>query len=692
MRGANQERNMLDVRLASIGIDETSRAALWSSAESILAKAEAQFAKSTNPTVLALGYVQSGKTTAITTLIAEAADAGYSIVIAMLGVTNLLLEQNHSRLTSAFDLARRTDYQWVSFLNPTGVSKAKELSDWLGRDRVVLLSVLKHSGRIKALTDLLINLNLESKRVLIIDDEADQASLNTLGNQGEESKTYAAISALRESIPNHLYVQFTATPYAPLLLDQTDHLSPDFVEFLEPGRGYTGGREFFIDNADIVVRPIPTLDEQTLKTLPGDLPDSLKVAFADFVAGSALLLAETKVTPPISMLVHSTHRNAVQERYHFMLKRLAAKWKDAVDSSSSIEQLPEHLQVQFAKFQIRTMTDIDPSDFIGKVSYVLSEATFWLVNSASDVAKVDWNVAPVHVLVGGNKLDRGFTVEGLTVTYMNRPASQQIDTIEQRARAFGYRGDLLPYCSFYATPRTLDLLREIVDTEYDLRARLRDCLDEGGSVHEWASDVGLLLPRDSKPARAAVISALSSFNSNPGWHQLRRPSLSHAVSNNQRVLDLGWEQAELVEFGRLTFKQITLPLSELLDRLLKPWQGAELGESPGWRHEDLVDALSRQVDSKQSVPVFLMTREDGSPRKRTWDPMTGFVNLMQGADADVTIPDAYLGDRFVGVHKVGSDEVALQIHSVKSRFDEDAQPIYALAIHAGSRQVVRKVT
>ena len=88
----------------------------------------------------------------------------------------------------------------------------------------------------------------------------------------------------------------------------------------------------------------------------------------------------------------------------------------------------------------------------------------------------------MHVLVGGNKLDRGFTVEGLTVTYMNRPASDQIDTLEQRARAFGYRGDLLPYCQFFATPRTLKVLREIVDTEYDLRANLRDWLDGGHAV------------------------------------------------------------------------------------------------------------------------------------------------------------------------------------------------------------------
>ena len=97
---------------------------------------------------------------------------------------------------------------------------------------------------------------------------------------------------------------------------------------------------------------------------------------------------------------------------------------------------------------------MDDATFVHKLKVVISEAMTWLVNSTADVNKVDWHVSPIHILVGGNKLDRGFTVEGLTVTYMNRPASPQVDTLEQRARAFGYRGDLLPYCQFFASKKT----------------------------------------------------------------------------------------------------------------------------------------------------------------------------------------------------------------------------------------------
>ena len=138
--------------------------------------------------------------------------------------------------------------------------------------------------------------------------------------------------------------------------------------------------------------------------------------------------------------------------------------------------------------------DVDDQTFAHKLKFVLAQAMTWLVNSAADINKIDWHVSPVHVLVGGNKLDRGFTVEGLTVTYMNRPASPQVDTLEQRARAFGYRGDFLPYCQFFASKKTIRSLTEIVHTEEDLRARLHDHIDSGGSVHTWAREIGLVLP------------------------------------------------------------------------------------------------------------------------------------------------------------------------------------------------------
>ena len=333
------ERLRLDAQM-SARMNQETRAQIWRSVDGLLAHGPLAPGGSAAMTSLALGYVQSGKTTSITALIAAGADAGYRVVVALLGGTNLLLDQNRARLEKALGIGSRQDYLWVVEGNPAGPTAAKRIANWLERDRVVLVPVLKHAGRIRALTGCLERLPGLSQPVLIVDDEADQASLNTQGETAE-SKTYEAIRGLREAVPNHLYVQYTATPYAPLLLEADDLLSPQYVEFLQPGPGYTGGREFFVDFADRVVRDVPALDEQAAKTLPLELPGSLVKALSSFVVGSALLLTRDPAGAPVSMLVHSTARNDVQARYHFLLERQLLAWRRLAEAAVSFADMPD---------------------------------------------------------------------------------------------------------------------------------------------------------------------------------------------------------------------------------------------------------------------------------------------------------------------------------------------------------------
>jgi hypothetical protein len=688
------ERERMDASFVERALPADTRRSLWTVVDSILAHGPTISAES-GSTGLALGYVQSGKTTAITALVAAAADSGYRVIVALLGSTNLLLEQNQSRLLRALGLDERQDYRWVSMVNPSRVSKAKELADWLARGRTVIIPVLKHAGRIDAVASVLVHADVTALPVLIVDDEADQASLNTEVNRGQESRTYEALTQLRLATPRHLYVQFTATPYAPLLLEPDDHLRPDFIELLQPGEGYTGGREFFVDHADVVVRPIPTLDEQRPKSLPTQLPKSLVEAFGSFVAGTALLLGRDPEATPVSMLVHSTHSNDVQARYHFLLQRLVRRWAEIAGTASSDLELPPEVCEERDRISSLGAPDLDDSAFLDRVRFVLRETTLWLVNSASDVNKVDWRVAPVHVLVGGNKLDRGFTVEGLTVTYMNRPPSDQIDTLEQRARAFGYRSDLLPYCQFFATPRTLKVLRETVDTEYDLRANLRDWLAQGHDVSTWSQQVGLLLPQGTRPSRQNVLTSLLHFNERPGWHQLRRPSLAeHDRTDNARlVYNLGFVDAAKERYGRLKHPTLRLPLTEVIEQLLRPWTGVEFGTSPGWRHQELINLLERLPQQGSSlVPVIVMQHPEGGPRTREWDSELGFVNLMQGPDPVRRAGQPwYPGDRAIGGVVDDPEQVVVQLHRVTSSQPGLVPELFTLAIHAGRREVIRKV-
>lgn len=666
-------------------ISEETRATLWTAVDHVLSHGPLGIER-TKSTGLALGYVQSGKTTNIIGLAAAAADAGYRIIVALLGSTNLLVDQNGKRIRDALIEGRR-DYKWQEVTGLKGTPGAQKVTAELARDRVLFIPTIKHAGRIRDLASALGRADLSGAPVLVIDDEADQASLNTSIKQGAESSTYAAISELRAALGPHMYVQYTATPYAPLLLDLNDHLLPEFVTLLHPGPGYTGGREFFVDHADTVIRPIPTSDEQASKVLPQRLPGSLENALANFLVGAAALLWRNEELEPVSLLVHSTQRNDVQDRYHFLIQRLLKKWQASTDAAATFDDLEPLLRDEYARLDAAGARLPDAVQLLPNLRRALRETTTWLVNSESAVKAIQWNASPVHILVGGNKLDRGFTVEGLTVTYMNRPASVQVDTMEQRARAFGYRGELLPYCQFFATPRTLKVLRETVFTEYDLRARLRDVLDQGGTVDEWARDVGLLLPPGTQPTRPAVIGALNRFNtSGDGWHSLRQPSLddSDREVNAELVKALGLLDADRRDYGRLGFRTVDVSLETLLSDLLRPWRLRSY--SAGWRHEDILDHLSR-MSGDLSVPVLLMDDQSDGPRSRKWDEL-GFVNLFQGRDGSGQ-PDGYPGDRAVPRNE--SSPLAVQVHYVVRRSGGNP-PVHSLAIRLTDMHTARKAS
>jgi hypothetical protein len=679
----SEQSKALDNRIAG-KILEKDRVRIWESANNILSSYD-----NGNSTVLALGYVQSGKTTSITALSAAAADKGFKVIVAILGSTLLLRDQNRTRVEDYLGL-EENNYRWVSFTELSLKRTPKDIASWLTRDRVILIPVLKNPSVIKKVTAILEQVNLAGLKCLVIDDEADQASLNTQVKSDGESSTYAAIKNLRNVLPEHLYVQYTATPYAPLLLSPTDHLMPTHVEFLIPGHGYTGGREFFVDHASKVLRTIPSGDEQNARTQITELPQSLEVALANFFVGAVHLYLDDKESAPISMLIHSTFKNDIQEKYKFLLDRFVENFKKLEDRSTS--DFGELIKSEMHRLYELGIPQVSADVFWNTLDYVLKETHLWLVNSATEVKKVQWNLVPFHILIGGNKLDRGFTVEGLTVTYMNRPASEQIDTIEQRARAFGYRTNLLPYCQFFATIRTINTLKGIVHTEDDLRANLRDSLDSGKTIADWAHDIGLFLPPGTKPTRDSVLPPLTNFNPDGDWFVLRKPFVGteEKAENLSLLNEIGLLSAEFRSYQRMNHRTIEMPLRELIDGVLLKWKLNH--SSPGWREEEIIETLRRRPDIDDASYLILMANpEDANlPRQRKWVEDTGFVNLFQGADIGQDNPGYdYLGDRKAGLEQYGDDKVVLQVHHVNRRGLDD-KDLYTLAIHIGDWKTVKR--
>jgi hypothetical protein len=620
---------------------------------------------------------------------AAMADAGIDIVVALLGTNNVLLDQNTVRLSETIGIASRTDYRWVEFKNPSLRQEGRHIEEALSRGRVVFIPLLKHSKRIASLTSIIEQHGLGSRRILILDDEADQASPNTQVKRGEQSAVHAALEKLRRAAEHHYYVQFTATPYGLFLIDPQDHLFPDFVELLAPGDGYTGGKEFFVDNYERVVRTIPSGDEQG-SALPFAVSSSLQAALAAFFIGASILLRDGLEDAPISMLIHPSHKTEVHERYRYLVARHVSDLQDFIESVSDWRAMPGifHRERQLLEARVGQMWP--DSQYLAGLRMVIRQAKISLLNSQTAVRRIDWNESPIHILIGGNKLDRGLTVEGLTVSYMNRPASEQVDTLEQRARAFGYRSRFLPFCQFFASAQTIITLRDIVLTEDDLRKELSDAIARGETVREWSRSVGMLIPSDTIPTREAIVRALTSEQL--GWHHARKPSFeTETLTHNRKLVEaLQLNRASLVNYGRLEFRTVDLSAKTALETLIRRWRVDQY--SPNWYPDQLVRVFERSLSAIRGVQVVLLERDEGGnrlPRRRAWTP-EGFVNIFQGRDTDFqSVARDYPGDRAIGERQFAQGIVMIQIHRIVRDGDPNDVEVLVPAIFLGNRQIVR---
>ena len=312
-------------------------------ADAILQAGAAILGRCTPPTQaghrtgLVVGHVQSGKTLSFTTVIALARDNGIPLVIVAAGTKNPLLGQTVERLLADLRVnGIPGPPRWLHIRNPDTASRQTiehAIEEW--RDPTIpraekatlLLTVMKQHQRLDNLNTLLGSLDLDGVPALIIDDEADQASLNTRVNQNAESTTYSRLVALRRHLPSHTFLQYTATPQAPLLINIIDVLSPQFVKVLEPGEGYVGGEIIFAPNRPYA-RVIPAADIPAPNNPLGDPPPSLLEALRLFFVGVAAGLPTWgPANPNRSMLVHPSRTTDPHYQYFQAIETVVGEWR-----------------------------------------------------------------------------------------------------------------------------------------------------------------------------------------------------------------------------------------------------------------------------------------------------------------------------------------------------------------------------
>ncbi len=541
-------------------------------------------------TGLVIGYVQSGKTLSFTSLSALARDNGYRLVILLAGTTNNLVEQSFERLKQDLDIAGAREWnlfttQQKAFQKDEVARVNTGLANWRRgnpRARTILIVSMKQHQHLDNLAKLLSDSNFSDVPTLIIDDEGDQAGMNTKAKQDDESTTYSRIQALRAVFPHHSYILYTATPQAPLLISRIDALSPDFGRVLTPGTHYVGGQEFFVEGADEYIKLIPSSEVADRNGPPSKPPDSLLAALREFFIGVAIGLLEEEFQKGKnrSMMIHP----AIAKDEHLMFARWARQIKDHWASILQDATDPEHADLikafeDSAKSLFKTYeTDLAFKDIAPVLFEAIEETAVAELNTRekSRIVSVDWRGEYSWILVGGIGLDRGFTVEGLTVSYMPRSTGVgNADNIQQRARFFGYKKPYLGLCRIYLTSANIDAFTDYVKHEESIRESIRLHLENGKTLKDWRR-VYSLNP-NLKPTRSSVI-LLEMYQSKGrgGWI----------------VPDHPFDDIEIISENRDVTKEI-----------LKTFDFSTLAED-GWNDAQIVPKFSNDIILSDITPLI----------------------------------------------------------------------------------------
>jgi hypothetical protein len=519
-----------DRYLRELKLDDSGKARILNESAQILANCMDPKSLNYSEAGLVLGFVQSGKTLSFTTITALARDNGYGLVILLAGVNNLLRVQSLVRLMT--DLGVERNHEWIVRDNPGSKNISPGSAEYIDfKDRLdqwrnwqsggkmkkpsILVTVLKHTGRVNNLANLLGALDLKDVPLLIIDDESDQASPNTKSaanlrnGLSDSSSTYEAIENLRSRAPRHTYLQYTATPQANLLAAKADALSPAFGRVITAGPDYIGGEDFFGgDRANI--RVIPAADEIRGKALPDEPPTSFTESLISFWAACAITLAEAhksgRDAPDTrSMMIQTSALTAPHARFSQWTRSIQGLWKTTLRNpdSASYPDLLEEFESAYKDLSVTFDHSVTFDEFKEWLAETLDATKVVEVNSTEDAVKdIKWYESFFWILVGGMKLDRGFTVRGITHTYMPRTVAENASTLQQRARFFGYHRKYFGLCRIHIAEPTLLAFEAYVEHEKALRLSLEKF--QGKPLKLWKRS--FIMDRAlNKPVRSNVV-------------------------------------------------------------------------------------------------------------------------------------------------------------------------------------------
>lgn len=696
----NHIQEFLEYQKNESGLNDEGLMNLRSSACDILSYCNPHNAVNNPPTThLVVGYVQSGKTMSFTSLIELALDNKYKVVVVLAGITTNLLQQTDDRLGEDLVCGKDKNYRYFKLHKNPAANKVAEIARNLKlKDSIVIINVLKHAGRISNVTDIFLNHEikelLKNETVLIIDDEADQASLNSFGRVNSKaddeealkmSSTYEAIFDLRNSLPGNSYVQYTATPQANILINTMDMLSPKTHTLLKPGKGYCGGKLFFGIGeegkrfGEGLIKIIPEDEVFNAKQNPlADIPPSLEEALMLQVWA---VIINTRILDNVSQLSMMVHTDVTLEwnaQFYDWINSTLNDWSETFDSDGfSVKRykLEERFKQTYTEAVKFYQTDsFDYQELKEYIPEVLCDTHVYLITGdTKDMEELNWKLFSSNILVGAQMLNRGFTVKNLATTYMPRytTGATNADTIEQRCRFFGYKEKYIKSCRVFLPQISVDNYKHYIDSEEELRA----IMSETKSLEQCGHKI-LSYPK-LRPTRANVLPASVVTTSLKGLKEFSPYNNISMMGYNKSLID-----TFATDFSAITqpFKRDQYNYSDYegdrchsafrvpVDIAIKFLKMMQFGSTKDIRAKgDTIRYLAYLRDSGVISDIVFINMSEGRYKRRRLDTVghnlvssNGKASSIFNGPSNASDKKHYLGDRAMIV----DETVTIQLHHI----------------------------
>jgi Z1 domain len=612
---------------------------------------------------LVIGHVQSGKTANYTGLIARAADAGYKFIIVIAGIHNNLRRQTQARIDEAF-IGRSSDPEDrrsigvgldLGYPHPATLTNINEdfnkntaaKSGWKINDfsKPIILIIKKNVTTLTALHKWLKALNakgdgrISDVPMLLIDDEADNASINTNKKDLDPTRTNAMIRRILGLFAKSCYIGYTATPFANIFINPDDYndevreeLFPrDFIYCLDAPTTYFGAEKVFLDDetSDSIAKPIDDCEDflpysHKRDDLVPELPPSLYRALDEFIVARAIRNLRGQTNKHCSMMINVSRFVPVQKAVRDFLSLREKKIREAVRTNYLMPESVSSANVYMQGLKLTFDTEYSDVDFTwpevkAALNAVFDHFHLYVINSKSDEA-LDYiryekeGVGLTAIAVGGLSLSRGLTIEGLTVSYMYRN-TKMYDTLMQMGRWFGYRPGYEDLCRVHLSRDSINWYSHIARAAEELTQQVKRMRRDGLSPKDFGLYVrahpdSLLITAVNKMRSGQKVTVEQSFSG-----RLRE---SYIVSTdpdvNARNFDLisecwrdgfGGRPAENTEKG-VTFRDVAIAaIEDLLTRF-------ECHSIFAGQKSDVVTYLERIAEKHPMADVLLISPSDAS--------------------------------------------------------------------------------